>query len=177
MNKLLVMDAKDYAPEMDEILRVAVRGIIFKDGKLLMIQSDFGELKFPGGGQEKGESDEATLIRETLEETGYRVIPSSIRPFGEVEEKRLSVHEPMIWHQINRYYFCEVEREQGECRYTESEKKYGFRQVWYTLEDAIRINGDNLKIEGEHAWNQREYTVLKLIREFFVEKYMMGVLI
>ena len=165
MKKLLVMDAKNYDPTMEEILRVAVRAITFVDGKLLMINSDFGELKFPGGGQENGESDEETLIRETLEETGYHVIPKSIRAFGEVEEKRLSVHEPMIWHQINRYYFCDVEKTHEECHYTENEKKYGFHQVLYSLEDAIRINEETLRKEGFHAWNQREYNVLRLIKE------------
>lgn len=165
MKKLLVMDAKNYDPTMEEILRVAVRAITFVDRKLLMINSDFGELKFPGGGQENGECDEETLIRETLEETGYHVIPESIRAFGEVEEKRLSVHEPMIWHQINRYYFCDVEAAHEECHYTENEKKYGFHQVLYSLEDAIRINEETLRREGAHAWNQREYNVLRLIRE------------
>lgn len=166
MEKILIMDAKDYDPGLDEILRVAVRGIIFVHGKLLMINSSFGELKFPGGGQEDGEGDEATLIRETLEETGYHVIPDSIRPFGEVEEKRLSVHEDKIWHQINRYYFCDVDNAQDECHYTESEAKLGFHQVWHTLDDAITINEETLRKEGAHAWNQRELTVLKLIREY-----------
>ena len=165
MDKILVMDAKNYTSDMEEILRTAVRGIIFVDGRLLMINSSFGELKFPGGGQEPGETDEETLIRETLEETGYHVIPSSIRPFGEVDEKRLSTHEPMIWHQISRYYFCDVERQQDECHYTESEKKYGFHQVWHTLDEAIRINEETLKKEGAHSWHRREYNVLKLIRE------------
>lgn len=169
MKKLLVMDAKDYDPTMEEILRVAVRAITFIDGKLLMINSSFGELKFPGGGQEKGESDEETLIRETLEETGYHVIPESIRAFGEVEEKRLSVHEPKIWHQINRYYFCDVDSSYEECRYTESEKKYGFYRVLYSLDDAIRINEETLRKEGAHSWHQREYQVLKLIWEHLNE--------
>ena len=165
MKKLLVMDAANYDPGMDEILRVAVRAIAFVEGKLLLIGSKFGELKFPGGGQEPGESDEETLIRETMEETGYRVIPESICPFGEVEEKRLSTHEPMIWHQINRYYFCDVEPTKNGCSYTDSEKKYGFHQVFHTLEEAIRINEEMIAAEGEQPWNQREYTVLKLIRE------------
>ena len=166
MEKILVMDAENYDPDLDEILRVAVRGIIFVDGKLLLINSSFGELKFPGGGKEGDESDEETLIRETLEETGYRVIPETIRPFGEVEEKRMSVHEEMIWHQINRYYFCDVESEQGGCSYTENEMKYGFHQVWHTLDEAIRINEETLQKEGRHAWNQREYNVLRMLKEY-----------
>ncbi len=166
MKTLLVMDERNYASDMEEIRRTAVRGIIVVDGKLLLIQSGFGELKFPGGGQEPGESDEETLIRETLEETGYHVIPATIRPFGEVEEKRLSTHEPMIWHQFNRYYFCEIEGTQEACRYTEDEKKVGFRQVWYSLEEAIHINGEMLRAEGEQPWNRREYTVLNMLREY-----------
>ena len=109
MEQLLVLDAHNYDEDLPEIYRVAVRGIIFKKGQLLLIQSNFEELKFPGGGQEKGESDIDTLVREVLEETGYHVIRESVKEFGEVVEKRLSVHEPMIWHQINRYYFCDIE--------------------------------------------------------------------
>ena len=165
MKKLLVMDAKNYDVSLPEIYRAAVRGIVFVDGKLLLIRSNFGEVKFPGGGQENGESDKETLVRETLEETGYHVIETSIRAFGEVEEKRLSTHEPMIWHQINRYYFCEVEEKKEECHYTENEKKYGMHQVWCTLEEAIQINQEMLNKEGTLAWNQREYNVLKLLKE------------
>lgn len=165
MRKILVMDAKNYDPELSEIRRTAVRGIIFVEGRLLLIRSGFGELKFPGGGQEAGESDEDTLIRETLEETGFRVAPTSIRPFGEVEEKRLSVNEPKIWHQFNRYYFCDVEGEQEECRFTENEKRYGFRQVWYPLDEAIAVNEEMLLREGVQPWNRREYDVLKMLRE------------
>lgn len=166
MRKLLVMDAKNYDDSMQKIYRVAVRGIIFIDGKLLLIQSNFGEVKFPGGGQEKGESDMETLIRETLEETGYHVIEDSIVEFGEVEEKRLSTKEPMIWHQINRYYFCEVEEQQEECHYTANEQKYGFRQVLYSIDDAINLNQEMLGREGVLPWNHREYTVLKMLKEF-----------
>ena len=165
MKQILIMDEHNYDSTLPEIYRIAVRGIIFVDGKLLLIRSDFGEVKFPGGGKEGDETDYDTLIRETLEETGFHVIPSSIREFGEVVEKRLSVHEPMIWHQINRYYFCDVEEFQEACHYTANELKHGFHQVWYTLDEAIKINEEMLSKEGRKAWNQREYNVLKLIKE------------
>lgn len=165
MKQILIMDAGNYDPTLPEIYRVAVRGIIFVDGKLLLIQSNFGEVKFPGGGKEGEESDKDTLIREVLEETGFHVIPESIKEFGEVVEKRLSVHEPMIWHQINRYYFCKIDSVQEECHYTENELKHGFQQVWSTLDEAIAVNEEMLSREGRKAWNQREYNVLKLIKE------------
>ncbi len=166
MKKLLIMDAKNYKPDLEEIYRVAVRGIIFIDGKLLMIENSFGEVKLPGGGIDGTESDLQALAREVKEETGFDVIPETIVPFGEIEEKRLSVNEPMIWHQISRLYFCKVYPEQGHCSFTDNEKKYQFRQVLYTLEEAIKKNGAMLNKEGQHAWNQREYKTLLLIKDY-----------
>lgn len=170
MEKILVMDEHNYDDNLSEILRVAIRGIIFIDGKLLMIEDSFGEVKLPGGGMEPGEDDYQALIREVKEETGYDVIPESIKPFGEIEEKRLSVNEPMIWHQINRLYFCSVYPEQGQCEYSENEKKYGFHQVLYTIEEALKVNERMLDNEGLQAWNQREYKTLLLIKEHLSKK-------
>lgn len=165
MEKILVMDEHNYDDNLSEILRVAIRGIIFINGKLLMIEDSFGEVKLPGGGMEPGEDDYRALIREVKEETGYDVIPESIKPFGEIEEKRLSVNEPMIWHQINRLYFCSVYPDQGQCEYSENEKKYGFHQVFYTMEEALKVNERMLENEGLQAWNQREYKTLLLIKD------------
>ncbi len=159
MKKLLMLDEKNYNESLEEMYRTAVRGIIFKDGKLLMIESADGELKFPGGGMEENEDDIETLIRETLEETGFAVITETVREFGEIEEKRLALYENKIWHQINRYYFCEVGEKQSECIYSENEKAHGFKPVWYTLDEAYRKN-------CERAWNERESHALRLIKEY-----------
>lgn len=164
MKTLKVMDAKNYDDTIGEIYRVAVRAIISVNGKLLLIQSKYGEIKLPGGGQEPGEKDIDTLIRETLEETGYHVIPESIREYGEVEEKRRS-SEGMLWHQINRYYFCSVEEQQDACNYSENEMKKGFHQVWYTPQEALGIMEDILKKENKEVWSQREYVVLKMMQD------------
>ena len=94
------------------------------------------------------------------------MIPESIKPFGEIEEKRLAVYEPMIWHQINRLYFCDVYAEQGQCEYSENEKEEGFHQVFYTIEEALGKNERMLEKEGLQAWNQREYKTLLLIRDY-----------
>ncbi len=68
MEKLLIMDAHNYDPDLEEIYRVSVREIIFIDGKLLMIEDSFGETKLPGGGVDGIEDDCQTLARE---ETGF----------------------------------------------------------------------------------------------------------
>ncbi len=163
METILVMDEKNYDVSLPEIRRTAVRGIITENGKLLLIQSKFGEVKFPGGGKEPGETDLDTLAREVLEETGRRILPDSVRAFGQVEEIRRSTHEPAIWHQISRYYFCGISGDQENCRYTKNEIDYGFHFVWYTLDEAIRIY-DEMDFSKKCAWNQREYNVLRLLK-------------
>lgn len=170
MKKILVMDEHNYDTNLKEILRISIRGIIFIDCKLLMIEDSLGEIKLPGGGMEHGEDDYQVLIREVKEETGYEVIPESIKPFGEIEEKRLSVHEHMIWHQINRLYFCNVYPEKGQCEYSDNEKKNGFHQVLYTIEEALQKNERMLESEGRQAWIRREYKTLLLIKDYFNTK-------
>ncbi|MBE5802296.1 MAG: NUDIX domain-containing protein [Clostridiales bacterium] len=163
MHTILEMDEHNYDEALPEIRRTAVRGVIFRAGKLLMIRSSFGEVKFPGGGQEQDENDVDTLLREVREETGYHVLPESIRPFGQVVERRLSTYEPMIWHQINRYYFCSIGKEQDACQYSENEQKYGMHQVWVSLAEALETNREMLGREGRRPWNQREFHVLELL--------------
>lgn len=166
MKCILTLDAHDYPADLKEIRRFAARAVIFLDGKLLLTENDFGEVKLPGGGIEPGEDDVQALIREVREETGCAVIPASIRPFGEIEEKRLSQREDAVWHQFSRLYFCRVESKHfGECSFSQEEKRLGFRPVLYSLEEAIRKNEAMLDREGKHTYNQREYQTLLLIRE------------
>ena len=167
MERLLLMDEQNYDPSLPEIKRTAVRGIVRHNGKMLFIKSRYGEVKLPGGGQEEGESDIDTLVREVREETGFEVIPESAEPFGYIEEKRLSTHEPMIWHQFSRLYFCEVTGEQGRTEFSENEKKIGMHFVTMTLDEAIENNRRMLDSEGERAWNRREYNTLIIIREYY----------
>ena len=166
MKKILIMDDMNYPSDLDEIYRVAVRGIIFIEGKLLMIENSMGELKLPGGGIDDGEDDYKALVREVKEETGYDVIIDTIEPFGEIEEKRMSTIEPKIWHQISRLYFCKVNPTKGQCNYTEDETRLGFRQVLYSIEEALEKSKRLLEKDDVQAWNRREYKTLLLIRDY-----------
>lgn len=165
MKNILVMDAHDYDDGLEELRRVAIRGIIFIDDKLLMIEDSFGNVRLPGGGMEPGETDRKTLMREVREETGYNVVYESIKPFGEIEEKRLSVHEQKIWHQINRLYFCEVYPVQETCEYSENERKQASHPLLCTIEDALEKYADLRKETEQQTINQREYKTLLLLKE------------
>ncbi len=167
MRQLLLMDKKDYDPNMPEICRTSVRAVAIRDGKLLVIESIHGEIKVPGGGMDPGETDIETLVRETLEETGYHVIPESAREFGVVDEKRLSIKEPMIWHQTSKLYFCDVEDDYHEaCHYTDKEKKYCFEPKWMSVDEAIEKSEKASEQNGGRLWNKREYNTLKLIKDY-----------
>lgn len=79
MRLLFEMDRKDYDPSGSRFERPSVRGIIVRDGKVAMVHSKkFDYYKFPGGGIEPGEEQEATLIREVKEESGLVVIPATM---------------------------------------------------------------------------------------------------
>ena len=166
MKRLLLLDAKDYGENTDEFVRTAVRGIVFIGDRLLLIEDNKGEVKLPGGGQEAGESDADTLIREMREETGCVVIPETIRPFGYIEEKRKDCLEDGIFRQFSRLYFCEVSDERGETAFSDNEKNFGMQFKTYSLDEAIAKNRSMLDHIGELAWNQREYETLKLIRGY-----------
>ena len=170
MERLLFLDGGNYTDDMPEIVRTAVRGIIFVDGKLLLIEENKNEVKLPGGGQEEGESDLETLMREVREETGCTVIRETVRPFGYIEEKRKSFREDKIWHQFSRLYFCDVTDERSDTEYSENEKKRGMRFRMYTLDEAIARNRAMLDRIGRLAWNQREYRTLLLIKAYMENK-------
>lgn len=166
MERLLFLDGENYTDDMPEIVRIAVRGIIFVDGKLLLIEDNKKEVKLPGGGQEAGETDMETLLREVREETGCTVKTETVRPFGYIEEKRKSFNENRIWHQFSRLYFCDVTDARGGTEYSENEKKHGMRFSMYTIDEAIAKNRAMLNNIGRLAWNQREYRTLLLIKAY-----------
>ena len=64
-------------PEGKTILREAVRGVIFCEGKLLMVYSTVnGDYKFPGGGVDAGETHLDALRREISERFSERAVVS-----------------------------------------------------------------------------------------------------
>lgn len=171
MKMLLTLDLKDYTDDMPVVEKHTVRAIIFRSGKLAMQQSGKGEFKIPGGGVEAGESKIETLIRETREETGLIVIPSSIEEIGEILELREDVFNPGHKYICHSYfYFCNIEDEAVDTEMTESEIAKGFHPVWESPEVICAVN-DKLQ---SSPWQKRDTEFVRMLADGRVkipEKY------
>lgn len=139
--------------------RTACRGVVLREGKLLLShETSSGLWMIPGGGLEPGEEEMACCIREVAEETGFLIQPSDCALV--IEEYVYDLKH------INRYYFGQVT---GRCerQLTEREAKAGMEPRWLSVEDAKAVF---TSYTGAHAMMRslyrREYTAL---RELFPE--------
>ncbi len=148
-------------------VRQAVRAVIIKNGKILMIHSVKGDYKFPGGGIKINESHEDALAREVREETGY-VIKRIINKIGLVTERNIDAyHENYIFEMHSYYYLCEVAVNQGKQELDAYEAELGFVPQWTDIDFAI-CNNDSLLEKGKSdisRWVKRETAVLRELKK------------
>ena len=70
MKELFRMDRKNYNPDGKIYERPSARGIVVKDGKVLLNHiTKYDNYEFPGGGLERGETPDEALVRDVAEET------------------------------------------------------------------------------------------------------------
>lgn len=168
---LVNLDWQNYESDWDVICRKAVRGIIRDaEGKYLLMQSKkYGEFKFPGGGMEEVEDEKETLIREVLEETGYKVLPESIKYFGETLEKKKSfLEENTLFEQRSIYYFCQVENtETTKQALTDNELALGLELKRVDINEAIAQNKKVKETVTEWLakvpWTERDLCVMEIL--------------
>lgn len=165
MDNYLLLDSGDYSDDMPVIERKSMRGVIFINGKLLVVETGNGEIKLPGGGMEPGETEIETLVREVLEETGRRVIPESVELFYTIEERRPSFKEYALWHQISKIFYCDVDDSISEPRYTPGEIRKDMHVALMTVDEAIEKSRAIISGVDFKPWNTREYRTLLLIKE------------
>lgn len=140
--------------------RTAARGIIQREGLYLLIHTDAGDYKFPGGGVEPGETLEAALRREILEETGYEAIGDTV-PYAVAHERRKG-RTADILEMNSHYFFCAVGDEAGAQNLDDYEEEEHHRPVWVPLEEALAANR---AISGSTPWVDREIVVMKGLLE------------
>lgn len=157
----IVLDLKNYNAKGSVFKRTAVRGIIERDGKYLIVFSKYGDYKFPGGGMEEKETLEETLVREVQEETGYAVIRKSVKEYMKVQEKRKGEFEDIL--EMDSYYFlCNVEADAGNRDLDDYEKEYDYQVAWLPLEEIIKRN-ESVDDFEKIPWIVRENMVMKAI--------------
>jgi predicted acetyltransferase/ADP-ribose pyrophosphatase YjhB (NUDIX family) len=138
-----------------EILRHACRGILVRDGKILLChEPKSGLYNIPGGGVEGYESYTECCEREMLEETGFKI--KAITRYLDIEELF------DVWRHFNHYFVCELIEDTGVQHLTEAEKLVGYTNAWVPLQEAIEIFG---RYEDYH---DRDIAIYGLYKREFV---------
>jgi ADP-ribose pyrophosphatase YjhB (NUDIX family) len=97
---LLVLETGPATPKVD------VRAAVFDDDRILLVKEpDEAGWSVPGGWADVGESPSEAAVRETLEESGYRVRP--VRLLAVYERDRHG-HPPIAYHVYKLVYLCEL---------------------------------------------------------------------
>lgn len=150
------------------LLREAVRGVIVKENKLLMIYSaKEGDYKFPGGGVKASETYETALIREVSEECGAKVISIYDKIGKVIEYDRPMEQKYDVFKMISTYYLCEIDSSIGKQSLDQYEKDLGFTPMWIDIDEAISTNQKLIESEHYPRWTPRELHVLMFIKEAF----------
>lgn len=125
-------------------VRSAARALIIKDGRLLAIEMQRGKgpvfYILPGGGQTHGETLEATLRRECLEEIGLEPIIGPIAYVREYIGRNHTFKEAhKDFHQIEVVFRCSLmEGSMPKAGIDTDKNQIGFR--WIPLSDIEQID-------------------------------------
>lgn len=144
------------------LLRKAVRAVVVHRNKLLLISTNRGDYKFPGGGIEHGESHSEALVREVLEETGYHV--NKVHELlGVTSERRPDIYDSTkIFEMVSYYYRCDignVQEPQTLCGY---EIELEMAPVWLSIQEALAENQQVIaKNDDVNPWLERESYVMR----------------
>lgn len=87
--------------------KVDVRGVVFQDGKLLLVQEmlDGGRWTLPGGWADVGESASVSAVREIWEESGYHARATKLLA---VYDRNKHGHPYYAFHAYKLFFRCEL---------------------------------------------------------------------
>ena len=150
------------------VKRIAIRGVIIHNHKILLVETSKGDLKFPGGGLEVGESNEECLLREIKEETGYVNIECS-QLIGKYVQRRYDMfNEENVYQMCSYYYICKIHSfEKVDVILDNYEKELQFQPKWVGLEEAIQQNLQAICQPHANGWVGRELVVLAQLRNLW----------
>lgn len=146
--------------------RLSVRAIVRREDEILMVQTNQGDCMFPGGGINSEESDKVALIREVLEETGYRCKDIQDVVCISNERKEDMFESGSYINLVSKYYICQVNSTVVEQKLDEYEKGLEFKAKWIEIDEAIRMN--EIFRDGLHEddfWRLKTIEILKKIKD------------
>ena len=109
--------------------RRAVRAVVVREGRLLLMAGAAGVLKLPGGGVQPGESDEQCLRRELAEECGMPLLGVTGLLGDVLELSRPSEPEYDVFAMTSRHLLCDVGAPSGRRRLDDYEARLGLAPV------------------------------------------------
>lgn len=140
--------------------RRAVRAVVRRGDELLLIATDQGDVKFPGGGVDPGESDAAAVARELAEEAG--AVAATVGSLVcTVLERRPDRDGSSVFEMTSCYYEVAITQELVPTRLEDYEADLGMHPVWTHPAAALAANADHAALLDRPApWVHREMTVL-----------------
>ncbi len=100
IHSLFMSEAGHSTPKVD------VRGVVFKDEKILLVKEKVdGKWTVPGGWADVGFSPSENAEREVFEESGYRVKAKKVLA---VYDRNKQGHTPYIFHLYKIFFWCEI---------------------------------------------------------------------
>ncbi|GAC1356199.1 MAG: NUDIX hydrolase [Herpetosiphon sp.] len=86
--------------------KVDVRGAVFRQEHILLVKEhDDGYWSLPGGWADVGEPPSDGVMREILEETGYRV---GVKKLAAVYDRDRHAHTPNLYSIYKLFFLCEI---------------------------------------------------------------------
>lgn len=121
--------------------RIAARGIILKNEKILLMYTKYyDDYSIPGGGVDSEEALIEGLKRELSEETGAQEI-EVISEYGYIDEYRPYYKEDYdLMHMISYLYVCDVKGDLQAAQLEDYEVANGMKAKWVDIDEAIRHN-------------------------------------
>jgi ADP-ribose pyrophosphatase YjhB (NUDIX family) len=100
IHKLFMSEAGHSTPKVD------VRGVVFKDDKILLVKEKVdGKWTVPGGWADVGSTPSENAEREVFEESGFRVKAKKVLA---VYDRNKQGHTPYIFHLYKIFFLCEL---------------------------------------------------------------------
>jgi 8-oxo-dGTP pyrophosphatase MutT (NUDIX family) len=142
-------------------VREAVRAVVIRDGQILMVHSNKGDFKFPGGGVKAGETHRAALVREIGEETGYIDVTIG-KKFGVyVERIEDTYNKDGLFEMISHYFLCQCSGKTVAQQLEGYEIEQEFTPKWMLVEEVITQNEYAMTLPEHNGWIERENYVLR----------------